>query len=452
MAALALLAAGSVAAAGPAAALDHGPLVPGTIYLLNEKVTLEAATDANVITSGVGATRQWQALTVDGTCPAGTTNTQAFVRIPMPGQPNPDFWDEVGLTAYSVDVDGEGRPYSFGNNAGFALANVIMYLNAHGNTDPNFKLILVCLDDDAMSMGYFQTDVTVSNTGLTDGTDVAWSYNTPPPSIGGGGGGQAAATTTTLDATPSGADVALTATVSPSSAAGTVTFSEGDTTLGTAPVSGGTASLTVPAPSIGLHTYVAGFTPTDAAAFQASASTELQVTVGATQDGTITITLGVPAAPSGMLTLSVPDGATVPLDGARDSANTKVTATGTLPQITVNDTRNDATLSQWEVNVQASDFTGSAGTIAAKYLGWTPGTPSITPDPGSPLQVQAGTEVPSFLENPASLGLGSSQTLARTTTNGRGSTAIGGQLSLAIPGSALQGSYTSTLTVTLVSG
>ena len=45
-----------------------------------------------------------------------------------------------------------------------------------------------------------------------------------------------------------------------------------------------------------------------------------------------------------------------------------------------------------------------------------------------------------------------SQRLAKTTTNGRGTTDLGGVLNLAIPASTPEGSYTSTLTLTLVGG
>ncbi len=43
------------------------------------------------------------------------------------------------------------------------------------------------------------------------------------------------------------------------------------------------------------------------------------------------------------------------------------------------DTRRDGLLAGWEVNAQASDFTGTAGTIGAKYLGWTPAAPGPHP-------------------------------------------------------------------------
>gem|GEM_PF-4218657 len=450
---------GVVLAAGPAAADDHGPLIPGNIYLFNAQVNLDSAVPSNVITSGGGnQLNQWKGLALDtpaSQVPVGTTNIQEYVRIPN-GNTDPNLWDEIAASPYSVAKDKEGRFYSYADNQGFFIGTVQIYLNTHNHTG-DLKLIVVAQDDNANSLGYWSTDVTVSTSANPDpmGTDITWHLDNPPTSVpgGGGGGGQAQTTTTALTAAAAGANLQLTGTVAPASAAGTVTFTEGAATVGTGTVSGGTAQATVATPSIGVHNYTASFTPSDTTAFQPSSSTPLQVTVGSVDgSGNITVTLGVPAAPSGALTLTVPSGASVALTGSRDSGNTRVTATGALPQMTVTDTRSDALLTGWQVNVQASDFSGSAGTIAAKYLGWTPGLPTITPDAGSPLQVQAGSGVASFLDSSASQGLGVSQTLAHSTANGRGSTSLVGQLNLAVPGSALQGSYSSTLTVTLVGG
>ncbi|MER5793502.1 hypothetical protein [Streptomyces sp. NPDC001980] len=70
-----------------------------------------------------------------------------------------------------------------------------------------------------------------------------------------------------------GGDLKLTATVTPA-AAGSVEFKNGDTSLGTAEVTNGSAQLTVKAPAIaGTTTYGAVFTPTDADAYAASEAT-----------------------------------------------------------------------------------------------------------------------------------------------------------------------------------
>ena len=90
-------------------------------------------------------------------------------------------------------------------------------------------------------------------------------------------------TTTSLAVTPaSPADAntreSLTATVTPSAAVGSVTFKDGTTTLGSAAVSGGTASLTTTlAP--GSHSLTATFVPTNTAVYTGSTSTATPYTV-----------------------------------------------------------------------------------------------------------------------------------------------------------------------------
>ncbi|HWB35636.1 MAG TPA: hypothetical protein VHA75_06385, partial [Rugosimonospora sp.] len=86
---------GVVLAAGPAAADEHGDLIPGNVYLFNAQVNLDTAVPSNVILSGGGNQfNQWKGLAVDTLAPAGTTNIQEFVRIPN-GNPDPNQWDEI---------------------------------------------------------------------------------------------------------------------------------------------------------------------------------------------------------------------------------------------------------------------------------------------------------------------------------------------------------------------
>jgi len=70
-------------------------------------------------------------------------------------------------------------------------------------------------------------------------------------------------TTTTLTSSPDpssfGQTVTLTATVSPSGATGTVTFKEGGTTLGSAPVVGGVATLDISTLGVGTHNLTAEY-------------------------------------------------------------------------------------------------------------------------------------------------------------------------------------------------
>lgn len=91
------------------------------------------------------------------------------------------------------------------------------------------------------------------------------------------------ATATSTSLTPSanpataGDEITLTATVSPAAATGTVTFTDGATTLGTSAVSGGSATLTTSALVAGDHALTAAFTPADGAFLASTSATLTQV-------------------------------------------------------------------------------------------------------------------------------------------------------------------------------
>jgi hypothetical protein len=92
------------------------------------------------------------------------------------------------------------------------------------------------------------------------------------------------ATSVTLSATPSGSafqgtTVTLTATLTPSTAVGTVEYLNGATSLGSAPVAGGTAHLHTTTLPVGTLTLTAAFTPTTATAFDPSTSAPLSYKV-----------------------------------------------------------------------------------------------------------------------------------------------------------------------------
>ena len=122
-------------------------------------------------------------------------------------------------------------------------------------------------------------------------SDISW--NLINPAIWGGNGASQASTTTTLSGATSGAGLVLTAAVSPSAAAGTVTFSEGTTVLGTVPVAAGSASVTVASPLQGAHHYTASFAPTDATAY-AGSSGSYDAMIGITSSGQITLNVAAP--------------------------------------------------------------------------------------------------------------------------------------------------------------
>ena len=76
-----------------------------------------------------------------------------------------------------------------------------------------------------------------------------------------------------------GESIPLIATVKPAGAAGKVDFFEGDEIVGSAEVTGGTATADVTIATSGAHTYIARFVPSDDTAFRASESAPLTIDV-----------------------------------------------------------------------------------------------------------------------------------------------------------------------------
>jgi len=157
------------------------------------------------------------------------------------------------------------------------------------------------------------------------------------------GGSNPVATTTTLTAAPStadqGADVTLTAQVSAGSGtpAGSVEFRNGATSLGTAAVSGGSASKVVSDLPVGSNSITAVFTPTDTSAFAGSTSSAVAVTInaaGGSQTGHQTINVNIPSSGSdGAFTLTVSPDAVTMSEAAASGG--QLTSTGTLSPVTV---------------------------------------------------------------------------------------------------------------------
>ncbi|WP_306205940.1 hypothetical protein [Actinoplanes sp. RD1] len=114
-------------------------------------------------------------------------------------------------------------------------------------------------------------------------------------------------------------------------------------------------------------------------------------------------------------------------------------ATGQLPTVTVTDLR--AANPGWSVSGQVGDFTGAAGTVDGKQLGWTPAI--VATSPGQ--TVTAGAKVA------AGTGLESAAPLATATAGGgRGTAQLGAGLELRLPTTTAPGDYAATLTLTAI--
>ena len=273
---------------------------------------------------------------------------------------------------------------------------------------------------------------------ITISTDAS-SYTTSATQ----GGGGPTATTTNLSVSPGsvavGQTTTLTATVSPSSAAGTVQFTVGGTAVGgPVTVSNGTATATTPPfAAAGTVAVAAAFTPTDATAFGSSSATgSVTVNPVGTQTGTIPLSVSVPASGAFTLNVDTADTVTLVVSGS--------TATASTTPITVTDTRN--TFPGWSVSGQANPFTGSGSaagsSMSGNQLGWMP-TSSGTLPQGVTLGGQVNPANPGLCANPAVLasapsGLG----------NGYGTIALGADLTLAIPTGQAAGPYAGGLVIT----
>jgi hypothetical protein len=282
---------------------------------------------------------------------------------------------------------------------------VIECINALGGANPN----------------RFETLITIT------GTD--WRLKSAPAPV--------TPTTTTLVASPAGpvvtgTAVTLTATVAPA-AAGSVDFRVGGTSLGTAPVSGGTASITTSTLPAGSNTVTAAFTPTDPAAYGASSG---NVAIQVNAPGSISKQQRITASIiGGGLSLAVA-GTDVALAGGVIGG----TATGTLNKATVTDQR--GTNTGWNLTGQVENFIGpSAAVINGNQLGWAPNANKVS---GS------GTVTAGAAATPGA-GLGSTKTLCSAARGGSaGVFECGAGLTLGIPDTTAPGSYTATLTLTLV--
>jgi hypothetical protein len=279
-------------------------------------------------------------------------------------------------------------------------------------------------------------------------TPVAAASDTMRVAIGSGGTG--VATTTRLTAPPApasaGAAIPLTAKVEAAGGIhpnGSVQFEAGGTSIGSpVPVdANGVAATTTTVASAGSEPLSAVFTPSDPAAFTASA-------------GPLTLTVNAAAADSG----DVPVAVILPTTGAftltsdtADTVSLAVSASGlsagsaTTP-ITASDTRN--TFPGWSVAGQVTNWTGSGpatgATISGNQLGWTP-----TSTGGLPKGVSLGSAV-----DPANPGLGATPAVLASVHSGVGDgfgTAIlGADLSLLIPATQEAGPYSAELTISAV--
>ncbi|MEU2245478.1 Ig-like domain-containing protein [Streptomyces sp. NPDC019224] len=200
-------------------------------------------------------------VTTDGPCPS--TNAQQVSLVVA----NPNG-GTITLGKTTVGAPFDQGPFTAGILAGKSLESVLRGWTPTGSLDGTYDIRLMCRTAANVGGKYFAAKVKV--------TGDSWALEAPV----------AAATTTALTAAPAttapaGAEVTLTAAVTPAAAAGKVTFLDGATALGTVDAASGTAVLKTTALAQGAHTLTASFAPADTAVYAASVSTAAAYTVTA---------------------------------------------------------------------------------------------------------------------------------------------------------------------------
>ena len=191
-------------------------------------------------------------------------------------------------------------------------------------------------------------------------------------------------TTTALTATANnGKTVSLKTTISGANTAGSVTFKEGSTSLGTVDVAAGKADLAdLTNVSLGDHTYKAFFTPSNTGVANPSESDSKTVTVKKTAAATLTLTpttqkYGRVVQAKADVTS---DGAAAAGGSVQFKLGSTVLGTGTIVNGTVT------------VNLSTSKLNVGTRSIVASYLGTTD-TAAVVSDPKSVVITKASSTV-----------------------------------------------------------
>jgi len=145
---------------------------------------------------------------------------------------------------------------------------------------------------------------------------------------------------------------------------------------------------------------------------------------------------GVP----GVLVMTVADYGSGVLLQEQINAGDRLRFVGSLPAVTVTDSRADTTCG-WRVTGQASSLSASSVVVSADHLGWTPTI--VEPRPG----VTVGSQQQTVLSG--GTGLLTPATLAEAVGAGTGSTALGAEIVLEVPVDQVAGTYRGEVGLTL---
>ena len=266
----------------------------------------------------------------------------------------------------------------------------------------------------------------------------------------------------------------LTATITPSTAAGTVQFFDASAAIGTATVSGGTATLTNYANfGPGAHSITATFTPTDTASFNSSISAAVTFIFGAAAGAAPDQQYISADIPAGSLAITTPYDSTNPLNVGTLVLNAAGDLlSGTVPfgsttgiagdplanTIKIVDTRAGGL--NWIASALSTQLTKGTDGISAENIGLTGLVTDIVP--GNHITT-TNTRVANYpaavpavqLSDGGSLGLGGTTPHAIASSGdlvngGTGTIGFTGNLTVTAPTSTKPGHYTGTITFTVV--
>jgi hypothetical protein len=197
-----------------------------------------------------------------------------------------------------------------------------------------------------------------------------------------------------------------------------------------------TFALNVPALGYSGSKVRAVFTNSEGTA--TTAEVGLTVTPIANPDGTQSITATVPEqAGAFSWTIDASDH-TVTLTNAADKGS-YLQSTGSLKPVKITDTRAGAPA--WSVSGQVGNFTGG---LSGKYLGWTPSVVSAGAGATAGTPVASGIDTGNGLADSAVLG-------QATAGHAKGTGSVGADLDLRVPVTTAPGTYSTTLTLTVLS-
>ncbi|WP_327273319.1 Ig-like domain-containing protein [Streptomyces sp. NBC_01224] len=209
------------------------------------------------VTSGkIADSPTFPRVTTDGPCLSANAQ-QVSLNLAWPTGLLP-----LGRTAVGAPFD-QG-PFSTDIATGTSLEFQLRTKILTGSLDGTYDIRLMCRTAANVGSKYFPAQVQV--------TGDSWTLKAAAPTA-------TVLTATPATTAPAGAEVKLTAAVTPPAAAGQVAFLDGTTELAKADVASGAAELKTQALAEGAHTITAKFIPADTGAYAESVSTAVAYTV-----------------------------------------------------------------------------------------------------------------------------------------------------------------------------